>query len=245
MEPSTRDLEKSSLKAWPALEEHLYDGWVLKFSGGYTKRANSVNVLDKSTIDLVEKVLYCERIYHDRGLPTIFRITPLSPPDLDGLLKERDYKMLDPTNVMIKDIQPMNLPLAQKSTMKIHDLDSWLEIFEGLRGKPNKNGSIHRKIIQSIKGPCLFASTGDQGVIKSCGLGVLNGAYFGFFDIITHPSYRRQGFGSALVGHMMGWARENGAGMSYLQVMESNGPGLSLYQKLGFNHAYQYWYRMP
>ena len=233
MEPYIRELEKSSLKAWPALEELIYDGWVLRFSRGYTKRANSVNVLDESTIDLPEKVAQCERIYHQRDLPPIFRITPLSPPDLDGVLKDRDYQILDPTLVMTRDIRNLSLPLAVKPSMAIHDLDPWLALFEGLRGRSYKSDSVHGQIINAIKDPCVFASTPNREASRTCGLGVLNDKYFGIFDIITHPSYRRQGFATALVSQMLVWAKDHGGSMAYLQVMESNSPGMKLYRELG------------
>jgi len=38
-----RSVEERSLNAWPSLHQMLYDGWVLRFSNGYTRRANSVS----------------------------------------------------------------------------------------------------------------------------------------------------------------------------------------------------------
>ncbi|MFN2156932.1 MAG: hypothetical protein ACK2UX_16980, partial [Anaerolineae bacterium] len=54
-------IEAASLDAWPALEQIAYDGWILRFSDGYTKRANSVNSmyeakLQSGTVETETKV---------------------------------------------------------------------------------------------------------------------------------------------------------------------------------------------
>ncbi|MDB5085123.1 MAG: family N-acetyltransferase, partial [Bacilli bacterium] len=36
-------IEELTLNNWQPLQTMLYDGWLLRFAGGYTKRANSVN----------------------------------------------------------------------------------------------------------------------------------------------------------------------------------------------------------
>ena len=58
-----RRIEEVSLNSWPALQQILFDGWILRFSEGYTKRANSVNPLFASSMDVGEKVDTCERLY--------------------------------------------------------------------------------------------------------------------------------------------------------------------------------------
>ena len=38
------------------------------------------------------------------------------------------------------------------------------------------------------------------------------------------------------------WGKAKGAGHVYLQVMDDNLPALALYDQLGFEHLYQYYY---
>jgi hypothetical protein len=66
-----RSLEELSLNAWPSLQTLLYDGWVLRFANGYTKRANSVNPLYHSGTDVTEKTETCERLYRGKGLSCV------------------------------------------------------------------------------------------------------------------------------------------------------------------------------
>ena len=73
-------IEERSMNAWPALQVVLYDGWVLRFAGGYTRRANSINPLYASGQDVEEKVQHCERLYRSKGLSVIFKMTPESLP---------------------------------------------------------------------------------------------------------------------------------------------------------------------
>ena len=58
-------IEELSINAWPALQTMLYAGWVLRFAAGYTRRANSINPLYGSTIEVGEKIQACERAFRD------------------------------------------------------------------------------------------------------------------------------------------------------------------------------------
>ncbi|MCJ7737778.1 MAG: hypothetical protein MUQ10_10780 [Anaerolineae bacterium] len=101
-----RRIEEVSLNSWPALHQLLFDGWVLRFSKGYTKRANSINPVGGSTLDIRDKVDVCETLYAERGLPTVFRLTSFSSlSDLDDLLAVRGYQKVDPTLVLSLDLR--------------------------------------------------------------------------------------------------------------------------------------------
>lgn len=86
-------IEELSLNAWSSLQQILYDGWILRFANGYTKRANSINPLYTGTKNVYEKIARCEQIYIDKKLKPIFRITPLAYPDnLDAILAEAGFE---------------------------------------------------------------------------------------------------------------------------------------------------------
>lgn len=67
----SKRVEEVSLNAQPALQHLFFDGWILRFSKGYTKRANSINPLFYSRLDTAEKVATSEKLYTEKGLPAL------------------------------------------------------------------------------------------------------------------------------------------------------------------------------
>ena len=82
-----RTIEEISLNAFPCLEQILYDGWILRFAEGYTKRANSVNPIYPSFQSLDDKIKRCEQIYWRKNLSCVFRLTSLAPAEIDQALE--------------------------------------------------------------------------------------------------------------------------------------------------------------
>lgn len=245
-QPHNLAIERAALKAWPALEQFEFDGWLLRFSKGYTKRANSVNPLYPSSQQAEAKIATCERAYLSRGLPPIFRLTPFaSPQHLDRLLEERGYVRLDPTLVLVKDVSKDELPPVRAGVLQVQEVADWLDIFCRLRGVPVQDHQTHRDILTAITGDRYPAVLLVSGKPVACGLAVLEGGYVGVFDLITAPDQRNRGYGRQLVAGLLAWGHSNGASCAYLQVMLENAPARHLYGKLGFGEAYRYWYRVP
>jgi GNAT superfamily N-acetyltransferase len=240
-----RLIEETAMNAWPALSQTLYDGWVLRFAKGYTKRANSINLLYPSTLGLDEKIEYCQKVYTDQHLPAIFRLpAPFIPPEFDEKLAERGYKKIDLTHVRSLSLRTWQ-PSNTGSVLREVSLDSWLVVFNDLSNADLKKQPIHREILDAIIAPRLMITLEVAGQIVCCGLGVLQGELFGLFDIVTHPAHRSQGYATKLVSGMLDWAKEQGALWVFLQVMDNNIPAQNLYAKLGFRDEYSYWYRVP
>jgi len=268
-------IEAASLNAWPALEQILYDGWVLRFSDGYTKRANSVNSLYEAklpsgTAETETKVQFAEQCYRDRGMPVIFRITPFSVPrDLDAFLEQRGYARLDPTRVMVLDLadsHPLGLGLPFGASLRAPDgdpgidtsscatnlvgelcqeeLDAWLMLFAHLHGESIESRQTHRAILSSIAAEVQLYLLDVQDVPVACALGVLDEERLGLFDVYVGPAFRRQGYGTAMAGHILCRAKRRGVHWVYLQVTEANQAAQGMYRKLGFGDLYRYWYRV-
>lgn len=241
-----RRVEEASLNAWPGLRQVLLDGWVLRFSRGYTKRANSVNPLYPSALGLTEKVDLCEELYRAAGLPCVFRLArPFAPQGLDALLEARGYLPLDPTLVLHLDLRTADLP-EPPAGLREEPLDAWFPLHCRLSGTDPARAPTHRDILEAIaaRRATFTLAGGDGGEDVACGLGVLEGGVFGLFDLVTAAERRGRGHGAALVGGMLRWARERGATHAYLQVVEANAPARRLYDRLGFRRLYGYAYRV-
>lgn len=235
-----RRIEEAALNAWPAERQQLLDGWLLRSSGGYTKRANSVTPLYPPASDPAGKIAACERFYASQGLPCIFRLPSFAQAGLDDLLARRGYRELDRTLVLARELDPASTPPPAHAEAT---LDDWLEAYSALSESSPAQRAGHRAILQRIAARPAYLLLLADGDALACGLGVLEGDYFGLFDIVVAAERRGRGLGRQMVGALLGWAAERGARRAYLQVVAGNAPARRLYDRLGFSEQYQYWYR--
>lgn len=252
--PLARRIEEASLNAWPALHQLLYDGWLLRFSRGFTKRANSVNPIytpasgPDSNEQMLEKVRYCENLYARESQPTVFRLTSLNGQQgLDALLQERDYQQTGHSLVLHLNLADLKAaaPDVPGNSLMLAGMDEWLEIYAALTALPTPARSLHRAILGGIYGQLAMAARSDaNGHRIACGLGVLEAELIGLFDIYTHEDARRQGQGGRIVRDLLRWGQTAGAAHGYLQVASDNASALRLYRSMGFGELYRYWYRV-
>ena len=85
---------------------------------------------------------------------------------------------------------------------------------------------------------------GVDGAAVACGLAVVERELVGLFDIYTSDSHRGAGYGNTMVAGLLDWASQQGAQRAYLQMVEDNAPARALYERLGFEEIYRYWYRI-
>ncbi len=242
-------VEAAAQRAWPALEEVPVGDWLVRLSGGYTKRANSVNprvgAPAEPPEDVVERIAHCEALYRSGGLPPIHRLTPFTrPANLDGLLAERGYGLLDPTAVQMLDLGAWRPPLGRAAGRPDElPIERFLALHAACHGRDGV-APLHRAIVERVDRPLLAMAWTVEGRAAACGLAVLDGDLVGVFDLVTHPAQRRKGYARALMVGLLDRGRRRGARVSYLQVVEANSPALALYASLGYVPLYHYWYRV-
>ncbi|MBF0278278.1 MAG: GNAT family N-acetyltransferase [SAR324 cluster bacterium] len=241
-----RLIEEIALNSWPSLQQMFFDGWILRFSKGYTKRANSVNALYPGDLQVTEKVKTCEQIYATQGLPPVFRLTSFNQPDeLDLILQKQGYQRLDLTSVQCLDLQ--NISVLTSAGFQIWDnrhLNEWLEVFSRLSGKSGAVNPVHRELLEHIPSPKILTVLRREEQIVSCALVVKEGDYLGLFDMVTGASSRNQGNGKKLLSSILKWGKQEGAHYAYLQVVNTNKPAMQLYAQFGYQEIYHYWYRV-
>ena len=238
------NLEELSLNAWASLQTVLYDGWVLRFANGYTRRANSINPLYASSMDVGQKLQFCENLYREKELPVVFKMTPtVFPSNLDERLSEKGYQKEAPTSVQTIELETINLQLASGAEIQEKLSKEWLDNFCRMSAISEKNRKTLQEILTNIVPQHIFIFLKTNGRVVACGLGVLQSGNIGLFDIVTDKDFRCRGYGQQLVTSILAWGAQNKAKKAYLQVMLDNTPALNLYSKIGFSEQYQYWYR--
>jgi GNAT superfamily N-acetyltransferase len=242
-----RMIEELSLNAWPALQTYMYDGWLLRFANGYTKRSNSICAMYEGTIEDIEsKIDYCERMYEKRGLSPIFKITPFgSCADLDRLLERRGYRVADPTSVRVLD-ERSQLKRAEhvELSIELELSEHWIATVAEFANISEQHLATAWKLLSQpglTKGYFILC---QDSIPVSCGLGVIENGYVGLYDIVTHEDARNRGYAEQLILHILSWARENHADKGYLLVVQDNAPATRLYDKLGYEEIYTYHYRI-
>ena len=247
-------LEDLSLNAWPSHQMQLYDGWILRFSYFYTHRTNCVEQFGDSTLPLAEKVSYCEEIYRRWKSPCIFKVTPLSVPELDPLLTERGYEVQNVTHTMCLDLKNDDMAdvhprftTIRVGSMTVRDRipDEWIDALFTIKGDATVT---HLKIVPSMYAAipkdvrCVYIRDGEK--IAATGLGILDRDYIGIYAINVDAGHRRQGLAQKICETLLTEGRKAGAKKAYLQVVADNTPAIALYEKLGFDVAYTYWFRV-
>lgn len=247
-----KQIEELSLIHWPALNTENMDGWKLRMSNGYTKRANCISTIRSSSKQLHANIAACEQKYMSMKQPTIFKLTPFSEPELDETLDKLNYELIDRSLMLTLSLDQLPLEPSIGSSLDLSKLElciqehislPWLEHYCKLSGVSTAYIPTMIDMIAAMPGKLMLASCAINGEIAALAMAIVDQDYVGIYDVITAEVYRNQGLCSYLLWHLLQQCKPY-ASSSYLAVVAGNEPAKRVYAKLGYKEAYTYWYRI-
>lgn len=236
-------VEEACLNAWPSPRQVLLGSWLLRFSGGATRRTNSVNPLPAPSHDLREVLADAEALYCAQGLPTLFRVLSMTEA-MDAPLEALGYTAEGETRTLFADIGRARLDWDGEVDLTAKPSNDWLAAKARLTPLPEDHQWIYEAMIGAIVSPKAFSASYRDGQIVSVAYGVVHDRLLVVESVATDPLHRGKGLGRRTVGKLMDWASGQGAQGACLQVVADNIPALALYKSLGFERElYRYHYR--
>lgn len=240
-------IEELAANAWrSAVEQHI-GGWRLRFSGGNSRRVNSVwPNRTPDTPELDTGLQLVEDFYERRGTIPRYQLCPAAEPEsLADRLSHQGYIFTAHTSVktspidrLLEAAQPPQVEQFAASELT----DVWFRIYTGASGYSERSLPIRRGILTRIGPAARFLLFKQEDQPAAVGLGVAERGWLGVFCVVTVPEFRRQGLAGAVMHALAAWGKGQGAEHVYLQVMDDNLPALALYEQLGFEQLYQYFY---
>jgi len=226
-----RAMERLHVRAWPAGESAAIDGWLWRWSGGASQRANSVSTIDFDGDDPGAAVDRVESLYRAKGAPARFHTYDLTrPAGLAAILEQRGYGAGETTLTMLMAAQPGAMPADV--ALSPDPSPEWLAVY--MDAITASRRTVNREILRRVPDSRTFISVWRDGQVISTALGVVHGPHAVAECVATRADQRgRRGADSAMLALMV-WARSLGAHTVGLQVVAVNAPALALYRRLGF-----------
>ncbi len=231
-----RRLERLHVRAWPASETARIDGWLWRWSGGGSQRANSVSAIDFNGNDMAATLDRVEERYHAKDSPSRVHTFELSrPAGLSELLTARGYGAGETTLTMLATAATSGTPTATAFDVAVSDdpVPEWLDVY--LEAITESRRTVNRSILRRIPDPRAFFTVRRGGRVISTALGVVDGGHAVAECVATRQDARGQRGADTAMRALMIWAASLGAHTVGLQVVELNQPAIALYRRLGFH----------
>lgn len=242
--PSVEAFERAGLEAWPGIEVQWDGNWVRRAAGGYTKRANSTQCFDPDDFEDADvRVISACSWMIMRKIKPVFRITPLSSPELNATLDESGWVEIDHSHLYAMELGEIE-PDERGRILPLHHPD-FLSAQCRLRGYDEAMLDRLKAILSVMAVPSAGIVVEQAGEVVASGLMAISNGVVITGNVITDPTRRRQGLGAAMMATGLHWARQEGATIAALNVQADNAAGKALYGSLGYTHQYDYHYRIP
>jgi ribosomal protein S18 acetylase RimI-like enzyme len=233
-----------SNRSWPAQHTQPLGEWLLRASGGFSARANSVMATGDPGVGFGAALAQVRGFYGERGLPAWAQVVagsanqsrfeaagwgPARPGEADTHFQLASVAMAARAARRLLPAEPPKAAVQRRVTAQ------WLA--DDDRARDHLDAAV-----AVLEGPEQVAFVAVEDPAAAKGRVACHGDWAGLTDVWVHPAHRRRGLATAVLSVMLEWAAERGATTAYLQVRGDNEAALSLYRSLGFrtHHRYRY-----
>ena len=239
------DLERIVARGWRAITSAPLGGWVLRASGGFSGRANSVLPLGDPGLPLDTALDRVDSFYRSRSLAPRFHV-PLGADDgLDDALAGRGWTAVHRTEVRLGDTaallhaEPTEAPSVDVVLRPTPDA-AWCSGYLG------RDVEVSPSAVPVLLGADLpmFATACRGGRQLGVARGVVHDGMLGLSAVTVEQDARRSGVGRHLMAALGRWGLAHGAERVYLQVEASNTVACAVYDRLSLSVHHQYHYRL-
>jgi len=185
-------IEATCFNAFPSLKQAILDGWLLRFSKGVSRRANSANPLhaDCAAPDAVIEPV--ERLYHGQKQPAIFRV-PWFLAGIDEPLAARGYRSEGETCVIYGAMDAVAAAADPGVELSANPRAEWLAAMAALQRHTETHRRVYRRIVGAVAVPAAFAGLRIDGHLAALAYGTVGDGLLCYESVITDPGRRRQG----------------------------------------------------
>ena len=248
MSASTWPAEEAAINGFPPLRQVILGEWLLRFSNGVRRTANSVTPLREPQGDMGAVITTAETLYRAQGQPTIFRIPSFLAPAVDGQLAAHGYTAEGESCIIEGPLDPIvaaATPFGGTSDVLLspRPTPEWFAAMARLQGQRPEFSGTYREIVESVVLPAAFAELAIDGTAVALAYGIIHRGMLCFESVVTDAEHRRKGYSRRVLAALAAWAKANGATIATLQVEASNTPGRTLYHAIGMTtelHRYHY-----
>ena len=242
--PSVEAFERAGLDAWPGIEVKWDGSWVRRAAGGYTKRANSIQCFDPDDGEDADlRVISASSWLVIRGIKPVFRMTPLTSPELTETLDDAGWQTIDRSHLYAMPLGEHE-PDAQGRVTPLLD-PGFLAAQQALKGQDDAAMAAMRALLAVMAVPAIGIVVERDSAPVASGLMAIADGIVITGNVITDPAHRRQGLAAAMMRTGLAWAKASGATVAALNVQADNPAAQALYASLGYTHQYDYTYRIP
>lgn len=233
-----QELERVLTTTWPPSKQEFFGKWLLRTSGKFTMRANSVLPSGKSPygeppMDIDAAISHVIEHYEKEGLVPAFAIPLPTYEELDSKLFDQGWIEKVRAHVMVADIAAPVLNNSNYRVIVSDDFDdSWLALQED------------HGVAELMRAyPALYASVFEEKKLIGVGRTAHADGWSALSRVFVHPDYRGQGVSKLIVNALLKSSLDAGIKKSVLQVDSKNSTAINLYTSLGFDFHHEYVYR--